>query len=104
MRSNLLRWALVGVAVAWMAPATVWAEFPSEVVGFNGPPIDDDTAWEMFRIPQFSSTTNRHIVANVEGTYVNNNAFRNKATGIDDDGDPAPVPVDTQPENRQAGL
>lgn len=69
-RAVLALTALVGAVSAW-------AQFPSAVVGFNGPPIDDPaTSQEMFRTPEFSSSTSAYIVANSSGQFNNNSAFR----------------------------
>jgi hypothetical protein len=56
--------------------------FPSEVVGFNGPPIDPvgagdvPAAMEMFQHPQFSGTTENYIQVNSSGLFNNNWAYR----------------------------
>ncbi|MFH1745916.1 MAG: dockerin type I domain-containing protein [Planctomycetota bacterium] len=62
--------------VVWLV-APAWAQFPSELVGFNGPPIDDpDTAREMFRQPPISGSTDDYIVPNSPDVYDFNAAFR----------------------------
>ncbi|MFQ5806032.1 MAG: hypothetical protein ACE5I3_06245, partial [Phycisphaerae bacterium] len=67
-----------------VGPMSLWAQFPSELVGFNGPPIDDPaTSQEMFRIPQFSGSTSHFVVPNVD-PYDNNAAFR--ASGLQTEG------------------
>ncbi|MCP4246697.1 MAG: hypothetical protein GY778_06580 [bacterium] len=72
----------VGAVLSWAAP--LWAQFPSAVVGFNGPPIDDEaTSQEMFRIPEWSSTTANYVLANTPGTYDNNAAFRASGFGME---------------------
>jgi len=72
----------MGVVTALVCPISVWAQYPSEVVGFNDNP-DVDTSHEMFQIPQFSGTTDEYIVLNVN-PYDNNNAFR--ASGLQTEG------------------
>ncbi|UCG16800.1 MAG: hypothetical protein JSV19_01950 [Phycisphaerales bacterium] len=80
MMTRLLHLTAVGVVATLVWPVPAWAQYPSEVVGFNGPPIDDPaTCQEMFRTPQFSGTTSRYVLANVVG-YDNNAAFR--ASGL----------------------
>ncbi|MCH7814266.1 MAG: hypothetical protein IID40_09625, partial [Planctomycetes bacterium] len=65
-------------------PGLLLAQFPSETVGFNGPPIDDvATSQEMFRTPEFSGTTNSYILANSAGTFDNNSAFRASGWGME---------------------
>ncbi len=71
-------------ALAGLAGAAT-AQYPSELVGFNGPPIDDPaTCQEMFRIPEFSGTTSMHIMPNNAGAYDFNAAFR--ASGLQTEG------------------
>ncbi|UCG17256.1 MAG: hypothetical protein JSV19_04335, partial [Phycisphaerales bacterium] len=83
-RTKLLHLAAVGVVATLVWPVPLWAQYPSEVVGFNGPPIDDPaTCQEMFQIPQFSGTTSGYVLANVVG-YDNNAAFR--ASGLQTEG------------------
>lgn len=73
----------LGLVATLVWPAVVGAQFPSEVVGFNGPPIDDPEAHEMFQPPQVSGTTSEFIVPNVTG-FDNNNFFR--ASGLQSEG------------------
>lgn len=81
--------AWVTAAAMWI-PLAAYGQFPSEVVGFNGPPIDDPgTSQEMFRTPQLSGTTSTYILANV-GAFDNNAAFR--ASGLQTEG-PAALQV-----------
>jgi len=61
---------------------SVWAQYPSELVGFNDSP-DDPNSHEMFQIPQFSGSTSEYVVQNVN-PYDNNNAFR--ASGMQTEG------------------
>ncbi len=82
--ARLARLVILGVSVGLMCPLTVRAQFPSELVGYNGPPIDDPvTSQEMFRQPEFSGSTVDYIVANVD-PYDNNSAFR--ASGLHTEG------------------
>jgi hypothetical protein len=82
--ARLIRLVGVSVVVALVCPLALWAQYPSELVGFNGPPIDDPaTSQEMFQIPQFSGSTSEFVVANVSG-YDNNAAFR--AAGLQTEG------------------
>jgi len=70
------------VGILW--PLAARAQFPSELVGFNGPPIDDPaTSQEMFRIPEWSGSTAGYVVHNVTG-YESNAAFR--AAGLHTEG------------------
>lgn len=72
------------LATVLCAP-TVRAQFPSELVGFNGPPIDDEaTSQEMFRLPQISGTTTGYILPNAAGIFDNNAAYR--ASGLQTEG------------------
>jgi len=79
---------LLGVVLAVLP--TAWAQYTSEVVGFNGDPnagqpIDDPaTSQEMFRIPQWSGSTSRYVIANSSGAYDYNAAFR--ASGLQTEG------------------
>ena len=75
---GLTRLALIGGFALLLLPAAAKAQYPSELVGFNGPPIDDPaTSQEMFRTPQFSGTTTGYIIANdPTHPYGNNAAFR----------------------------
>ncbi len=73
--------AAVGVPAAW-------AQFPSEVVGFNGPPIDvPATSQEMFRAPQFNSLSATFILPNTGSNFDRNAAFR--ASGAQTEGEAA---------------
>ena len=75
--ANAFRQIGAGVLTTLFCPLLLWAQYPSELVGFNGPPIDDpDTAKEMFQIPQFSGTTSGFIIANSSGAYDHNAAYR----------------------------
>ncbi|MCP4248013.1 MAG: hypothetical protein GY778_13275 [bacterium] len=70
--------------VVLACPVLLQAQFPSETVLFNGPPIDDEaTAQEMFRTPEFSGTTSSFILANSAGTFDNNAAFRASGWGME---------------------
>jgi len=83
--SQSWRSAIVSAALALACPLAVWAQYPSELVGFNGPPIDDPaTCQEMFQLPQFSGSTSAYIVPNTTGQYDNNAAFR--ASGLQTEG------------------
>ncbi len=57
---------MVGLVAVLAVPAAfALPPYLSEVVGFNGPPINDPAdSTEMFQHPQFSGTTNEFIVAN----------------------------------------
>ena len=67
-----------------LCPLAARAQYNSELVGFNGPPIDDPaTSQEMFRIPEWSGSTTNYVVHNVE-PYDNNAAFR--AAGLHTEG------------------
>jgi len=82
--ARLVRFVGLGVLVALVCPTTLRAQFPSELVGFNGPPIDDPaTSQEMFQQPEFSGSTSSYIVPNESG-YENNAAFR--AAGLQTEG------------------
>ena len=82
---RLRRAAGLGVIATLALPCTVLAQFPSAVVGFNGPPIDDEaTSQEMFRLPEFSGTTATFILANAAGQFNNNVAYR--ASGLQTEG------------------
>jgi hypothetical protein len=79
--TRVVRMAMLAAAIALMAPATVTAQYGSEVVGFNGPPIDDPaTSQEMVRQPGFSGSTSGFIIPNPTGSYEENSAFR--ASGL----------------------
>ena len=66
--SRFVRIVSLSVVVAALWPATAWAQHPSEVVGFNGPPINNPaTCQEMFRLPQFSGSTADYILLNTAG-------------------------------------
>ncbi|MFH1745641.1 MAG: hypothetical protein ABIG44_01220 [Planctomycetota bacterium] len=69
------RLALLSVGALLLMPTAAWAQYPSEVVGFNGPPIDEDGAHEMFQIPQWSGSTDTFVIPNTSG-FDQNNAFR----------------------------
>lgn len=82
--ARLMRLAAMVLCMAMVSPATLLGQFPSELVGFNSPPIDDPaTAQEMFRIPQFSGTTSPYLLANTTA-FGNNAAFR--ASGLQTEG------------------
>jgi hypothetical protein len=82
---GFMRLAWLGVFTLLLMPAAAWAQYPSELVGFNGPPIDDPaTSQEMFQTPEFSSTTSGCIIPNDPGLYDNNAAFR--AAGMQTEG------------------
>jgi len=69
-----------GLLVLATASSVATAQYFSELVGFNGPPINDPaTCQEMFRIPEFSPTTVGFIVPNDPGQYNNNAAYRSSA-------------------------
>ena len=86
--SKLLRTLTLSAVAVMFWPLGAWAQFPSEVVGFNGPPIDDPaTSQEMFQQPGFSGTTVDYIVPNSPDLYDFNAAFR--ASGIQTEGDAA---------------
>ncbi|MBU0617297.1 MAG: hypothetical protein KKI02_06255 [Planctomycetes bacterium] len=86
--ARLVRFVSLGVLVAVVCPMTLRAQFPSGVVGFNGPPIDDPaTSQEMVQQPQFSGSTSSYIVPNTPGAYDWNAAFR--AAGLQTEGDAA---------------
>jgi len=75
----------IALAAVVLGPLSAWAQYPSELVGFNGPPIDDPaTCQEMFRMPEFSGTTSGYIVHNSSGQYDYNAAFR--ASGLQTEG------------------
>jgi hypothetical protein len=65
--------------------------FASAVVGFNDAPLDDPSdpdSQEMFRIPEYSAQTRRHIVLNSPpGSYDANGAYR--GTGFQTEGEGA---------------
>jgi hypothetical protein len=84
-----LRLTGVGLVVALVCPIALWGQYPSELVGFNGPPIDDPvTSQEMFRQPQLSGSTDQYIVLNDPNVpYGNNAAFR--ASGLQTEGEAA---------------
>jgi len=82
-----LRLASLCVLAVLITPLVAWAQFPSEVVGFNGPPIDEFTAQEMFRIPEYSPTTVDYIILNTPGEWDNNYAAR--FNGLQTEGDAA---------------
>ncbi len=57
------RRSLTLAAVSLLLPVAALAQYPSPVVGFNGPPIDDPaTCQEMFQRPQHSGTTSQYII------------------------------------------
>ena len=75
-----------GFFTAGLLAAPAVAQFPSQTLGFNGPPIDDPaTSAEMFRKPQLSGTTDEFITADPDfSTFVENGAFR--AAGLQTEG------------------
>ncbi len=78
MRSRVLGLTIIAILLAVAPPATVWAQFTSENVGFNGSfgdPIQDE---EMFQRPEASGTTDEYIVPNVTGRDFNA-AYREQA-------------------------
>jgi hypothetical protein len=76
---------VVSVIAAVLLPSAALAQYPSAVVGFNGPPIDDpETSQEMFRQPGFSGSTNTYIVPNSPDLYDYNAAYR--AAGLHTEG------------------
>lgn len=85
-----MAWRRIGLLggiclAAVLCAPTAWAQFPSELVGFNGPPIDDEsTSQEMFRLPQISGTTSGYILPNGTGIFDNNAAYR--ASGLQTEG------------------
>ncbi len=82
--TRLARAALLGAA-ALLLPTMASAQYFSELVGFNGPPIDDPaTSQEMFRIPEWSGSTSGNVVPNTAGQYDNNAAYR--ASGLQTEG------------------
>ncbi len=84
LRRHAMRLSALIALILATTPAAL-AQFPSEVVGFNGPPIDDPaTSQEMFRVPEFSGTTRDFIVLNSPGAFDNNAAFR--ASGLQTEG------------------
>lgn len=75
---------LVGLLALAAGPAVLAQPYLSDLVGFNGPPIDDpNTCQEMFRTPQFSGATSAYILANT-ANYDNNAAYR--AQGLQAEG------------------
>ena len=66
----MFRFARIVVSVAVVSmlwPMAAWAQYDSELVGFNGPPIEDPaTSQEMFRIPEWSGSTTNYVVHNVD--------------------------------------
>jgi len=79
--------SILALAVA-LCPLAALAQYPSEEVGFNGPPINDPaTSQEMFKLPEWSGTTTNYVVHNETGTYANNAAYR--ADGLQTEGDAA---------------
>jgi hypothetical protein len=87
--ASLPRLIGVGLVTALICPLSLWAQYPSELVGFNGPPIDDPaTSREMFQSPQYSGTTDQYIILNdPDVPYGNNAAFR--ASGLQTEGEAA---------------
>ncbi|MBU0640539.1 MAG: hypothetical protein KKB50_16880 [Planctomycetes bacterium] len=86
--SHVARITLLGVALLLIGPAAAWAQYPSELVGFNGPPFDDPaTSQEMFRIPEWSGSTTIYILHNTPGSYDQNSASR--ASGFETEGEAA---------------
>ena len=81
--SRILGFVTVFILITATAPVAGWAQYPSELVGFNGPPIDDYTAQEMFQIPQWSGTTAAFVVPNITGQYDMDAAFRSIRAGLD---------------------
>ncbi|MBU0617669.1 MAG: hypothetical protein KKI02_08120, partial [Planctomycetes bacterium] len=82
--SRFTRIVLLSAVVSLLYTPTAWAQYPSELVGFNGDPIDDPAlSQEMFRIPEWSGSTTDYVVHNV-GAYDNNAAFR--AAGLQTEG------------------
>ncbi|MEW6251135.1 MAG: hypothetical protein AB1716_10845 [Planctomycetota bacterium] len=80
--SRTLRLLALAAVTAW--PLAASAQYSSELVGFNGPPIGDPaTCREMFQIPQISGTTSSYVVANTSG-YNHNAAYRE--TGLQTEG------------------
>ncbi len=64
---SVTRLTLLGAALLVMLPAAATAQPPylSELVGFNGPPINDPaTSKEMFRQPDFSGSSAQYIISN----------------------------------------
>lgn len=75
---RLTRLSLAAVGLAAFLTSAVHAQFLSELVGFNGAPLDDEAnSQEMFRIPEFSAISQTFIQLNPTGTFDNNAAYRN---------------------------
>ncbi|MBK9128660.1 MAG: dockerin type I repeat-containing protein [Phycisphaerales bacterium] len=72
------RFIALGAVLLGLLPLAAQAQFLSEKVGFNGPPIDNAaTSQEMFRIPEFGFPTSGYIIANDPNVpFGNNRAFR----------------------------
>ncbi|MBK8915632.1 MAG: hypothetical protein IPM64_13740 [Phycisphaerales bacterium] len=84
--SRLFTRSAIAAAAALLTPLAAWAQFPSELVGFNGPPIDDPaTSQEMFRSPRLSGTTSAYILANTSEVVIDNQAAY-RASGFETEG------------------
>ena len=74
--THALKSLILAVVVATVLPSSS-AQVPSELVGFNGPPIDDpNTSMEMFQQPGFAGSTADYIVSNSPGLHDFHGAFR----------------------------
>ena len=82
--TRIVRALSLATLATLVLPAAL-AQYPSELVGFNGPPIDDPgTSQEMFKMPEWSGSTSMYVVPNTAGQYDNNAAFR--ASGLQTEG------------------
>jgi hypothetical protein len=81
--NRFARVASLAAAVALLGAAMASAQITeSELVGFNGPPFDDEaTSQEMFRQPTWSGSTSGFVLANEPNApWGNNSAYR--ASGL----------------------
>ncbi len=86
--SRSFRVLLPLVMIAALGPLAGLAQYPSALVGFNGPPIDDPaTCQEMFKVPQYSGSTSAYVVPNTGSQFDHNWAYR--ASGYQTEGDGA---------------
>lgn len=78
--TRLARLAWTGALLALLSTPATFAQYLSEKVYFEGPPINDPaTSQEMFRVPEYSPTTTAFILHNSTGLFDYNVAYRSSS-------------------------